>query len=64
MYGIHSFEAFILASIMLNLIPGPDTFYILGPSLAQGRAVGIASAPLPFTVNCKKGPAFCADSIN
>lgn len=44
MYGIHSFEAFVLASIMLNLIPGPDTFYILGRSLAQGRAVGIASA--------------------
>ena len=42
--GIQNFEAFVLASIMLNLIPGPDTFYILGRSMSQGRTVGIASA--------------------
>lgn len=44
MFGIQNFEAFIVASIMLNLLPGPDNFYILGRSLAQGRNVGIASA--------------------
>ncbi|VUD65029.1 Leucine efflux protein [Thalassocella blandensis] len=42
--GIHSFEAFLIASILLNLLPGPDTFYILGRSMAQGRSVGLASA--------------------
>lgn len=44
MAGIQNFEAFLLACIVLNLIPGSDTFYILGRSLAQGRTVGIASA--------------------
>lgn len=44
MLGIQSFETFLVASIILNLIPGPDTFYILGRSLAQGRSVGVASA--------------------
>lgn len=44
MFGIQNFEAFLAASIMLNLIPGPDTFYILGRSLSQGRMTGIASA--------------------
>lgn len=44
MAGIQNFEAFLLACIVLNLIPGSDTFYILGRSLAQGRSVGIASA--------------------
>ena len=29
---------------MLNLTPGPDTAYILGRSIAQGREAGIASA--------------------
>ena len=29
---------------MLNLTPGPDTAYILGRSIAQGREAGVASA--------------------
>jgi len=29
---------------LLNLTPGPDTAYILGRSIAQGREAGIASA--------------------
>jgi len=29
---------------LLNLAPGPDTFYILARSGAEGRAVGVASA--------------------
>jgi len=44
MSGIQNFPIFLLASLTLNLIPGPDTFYILGRSMAQGRSVGIASA--------------------
>lgn len=44
MSGIQNFDAFLLACIVLNLIPGSDTFYILGRSLAQGRGVGFASA--------------------
>jgi RhtB (resistance to homoserine/threonine) family protein len=29
---------------LLNLTPGPDTVYILGRSIAQGREAGVASA--------------------
>src|ERR1051325_3118418 len=41
---IHNFALFLTAGILLNLIPGPDTAYILGCSMAQGREAGIASA--------------------
>ena len=44
MFGIHHFELFLAAGILLNLTPGPDTAYILGRSIAQGRDAGIASA--------------------
>jgi RhtB (resistance to homoserine/threonine) family protein len=44
MFGIHHFELFVVAGILLNLTPGPDTAYILGRSIAQGREAGIASA--------------------
>ena len=44
MFGIQHFEIFLVASIALNLTPGPDTFYVLGRGIAQGRKVGIASA--------------------
>ncbi|HAF03787.1 MAG TPA: hypothetical protein DCG89_08315 [Spartobacteria bacterium] len=44
MFGIHNFGLFLAAGILLNLTPGPDTAYILGRSIAQGRAAGIASA--------------------
>lgn len=44
MFGIHDFGVFVLAGIGVNLTPGPDTFYILGRSMAQGRRAGIASA--------------------
>lgn len=44
MFGIHDFPLFIASGILLNLTPGPDTAYILGRSVAQGRAAGIASA--------------------
>src|SRR5205807_3032333 len=44
MFGIHNFGLFLVAGILLNLTPGPDTLYILGRSIAQGREAGIASA--------------------
>ena len=44
MFGIHDFGLFLLTGVILNLTPGPDTFYILGRSLAQGRGAGVASA--------------------
>ena len=44
MFGIHDFGLFLAAGILLNLTPGPDTAYILGRSVAQGREAGIASA--------------------
>jgi len=43
MFGIHDFGVFLATCIILNLTPGPDTFYILGRSLTQGRGAGIAS---------------------
>ena len=43
MLGIHDFGVFLATGIVLNLTPGPDTFYILGRSMAQGRSAGIAS---------------------
>jgi threonine/homoserine/homoserine lactone efflux protein len=44
MFGIHDFGLFLATGILLNLTPGPDTAYILGRSVAQGREAGIASA--------------------
>src|SRR5256885_15158058 len=44
MFGIHDFGLFLAAGILLNLTPGPDTVYILGRSITQGREAGIASA--------------------
>jgi len=44
MFGIHDFGLFLAAGVLLNLTPGPDTAYILGRSIAQGREAGIASA--------------------
>lgn len=43
-FGIHDFPLFVASGILLNLAPGPDTAYILGRTIAQGRAAGIASA--------------------
>ncbi|EGO61745.1 lysine exporter (LYSE/YGGA) [Acetonema longum DSM 6540] len=43
MFGITHFEVFLLAGILLNITPGPDTFYILSRSIAQGPKAGIYS---------------------
>ncbi len=43
-FGIHHFAVFVASGMLLNLTPGPDTAFILGRSIAQGRQAGIASA--------------------
>jgi threonine/homoserine/homoserine lactone efflux protein len=44
MVGTHDLWAFLVASFLLWLTPGPDTMYILGRSIAQGRRAGVVSA--------------------
>jgi RhtB (resistance to homoserine/threonine) family protein len=43
MYGIVNYEVFLLTGILLNLVPGTDTMYILGRSITQGRKAGVYS---------------------
>jgi len=40
----HTLLLFAGAGLLLNLTPGPDLLYILGRSVAQGRATGVLSA--------------------
>lgn len=51
MFGITDFGLFFAAVLLLNATPGPDTAYIVGRSLAQGRAAGLVSA-LGISVGC------------
>ncbi|KVF32370.1 LysE family translocator [Burkholderia vietnamiensis] len=44
MFGITHFGFFVLAVFLLNITPGPDTAYIVGRSIAQGRGAGLMSA--------------------
>src|SRR4051812_41460271 len=41
--GIHDFWIFVVSGIVLNITPGPDTLYIVGRSIAQGRRAGMLS---------------------
>lgn len=40
MFGITHFGFFVFAVFLLNITPGPDTAYIVGRSVAQGRGAG------------------------
>ncbi|MGI5920317.1 MAG: LysE family translocator [Syntrophomonadaceae bacterium] len=51
MFGIENYGVFILASVTLNLIPGPDTMYILGSSMSGGKNAGTLSA-LGISTGC------------
>ncbi len=42
--GTENIVLFVTTGIVLNLYPGPDTLYIIGRSLSQGRGAGIAAA--------------------
>lgn len=44
MFGIINFEAFAITALFLILMPGTDTFYILGKSMSEGKKAGILSA--------------------
>lgn len=50
-FGIIHFGLFCLAVMLLNATPGPDTAYIVGRSIAQGRTAGLISA-LGISVGC------------
>jgi len=41
MFGIDNFIIFLTTGILLNLYPGPDSLYIIGRSVSQGRLAGI-----------------------
>lgn len=43
MLGIENYGIFLVSGIALNLTPGPDTMYILGRSVSQGKKAGILS---------------------
>ncbi|WP_296226743.1 LysE family translocator [Ralstonia sp. UBA689] len=44
MLGIVNLPLFMLAVFLLNVTPGPDTAYIVGRSVSQGRVAGLMSA--------------------
>jgi threonine/homoserine/homoserine lactone efflux protein len=41
--GTQNLPLFIASGLLLNLIPGPDTLYIVGRSISQGRKAGVVS---------------------
>jgi RhtB (resistance to homoserine/threonine) family protein len=43
MFGTENLLAFVVAGLALNLIPGPDTMYIIARSVSQGRKAGVLS---------------------
>ncbi len=50
-FGINDLGLFCVAVFLLNITPGPDTAYIIGRSVAQGRAAGLMSA-LGISAGC------------
>ncbi|MES2743540.1 MAG: LysE family translocator [Pseudomonadota bacterium] len=61
--GIHSFPLFVGAVLLLDITPGPDTAYIVGRSLAQGRGAGMLSV-LGITVGCMVHSLACAFGLS
>jgi len=43
MLGTQNLSLFIASGLLLNITPGPDTLYILGRSVSQGRTAGVLS---------------------
>ena len=43
MLGTQNLPLFVASGLLLNLMPGPDTLYIVGRSVSQGRTAGLAS---------------------
>ena len=44
MLGIEHLPLFVASGLLLNLMPGPDTLYIIGRSVSQGKHAGVVSA--------------------
>src|SRR5947208_16005768 len=44
MLGTTDLALFVVAGLLLNITPGPDTFYILGRSASQGWRGGMVAA--------------------
>jgi RhtB (resistance to homoserine/threonine) family protein len=59
MFGITHFGFFVIAVFLLNVTPGPDTAYIVGRSVAQGRGAGLMSA-LGISAGCCVHSLACA----
>jgi RhtB (resistance to homoserine/threonine) family protein len=59
MFGITHFGLFLVAVFLLNVTPGPDTAYIVGRSVSQGRAAGLMSA-LGISAGCCVHSLACA----
>ena len=59
MFGITHFGLFVIAVFLLNVTPGPDTAYIVGRSVAQGRGAGLMSA-LGISTGCCVHSLACA----
>ena len=59
MFGITQFPFFIVAVLLLNATPGPDTAYIVGRSVSQGRSAGLVSA-LGISAGCCVHSLACA----
>jgi threonine/homoserine/homoserine lactone efflux protein len=59
MLGITHFPLFLAAVFLLNVTPGPDTAYIVGRSVAQGRSAGIVSA-MGISAGCIVHALACA----
>src|SRR5580698_5448326 len=59
MLGITHFPLFLAAVFLLNVTPGPDTAYIVGRSVAQGRGAGLMSA-MGISAGCIVHALACA----
>lgn len=44
MHGVNNLPMFLASCVVLNVVPGPDTAYIVARSLAQGRRAGLLSS--------------------
>jgi threonine/homoserine/homoserine lactone efflux protein len=42
--SFHTYMLFVGASLILCLVPGPDMLFLLGRTIAQGRAAGLSAA--------------------
>ena len=51
MLDVHDFWLFIVAGLLLNIAPGPDTAYIVGRSVQLGWRGGVAAA-LGISTGC------------